>query len=202
MKKIKNFIFSCALLLAIPMLCACGEKKVVIKTLDTPTDVSVSGTTISWQGVEHASFYDVYINGEIYRVENTELSVDMLLKSGKYEITVVANSKSKLYTKSDSSQVVLFDNRQQLPAPQDFEFDKDTKTLSWTKVANAQNYVLTINSTPIILTKNNQTVSENKVYVDLTNFEEYIFDGRVNTFSVCTTETSTYLAGVQSQVLT
>ena len=54
MKKIKNFILSFALLLAIPTLCACGEKKIVIKTLDAPTDVVVSGTTISWQGVEHA----------------------------------------------------------------------------------------------------------------------------------------------------
>lgn len=202
MKKIKNFILSFALLLAIPTLCACGEKKIVIKTLDAPTDVVVSGTTISWQGVEHASFYDVYINGEIYRVEGTELSVDMLLKSGKYEISVVAASNSKLYKKSNQSELYLFDNRQALPAPQNFEFDKDTKTLSWTKVAEAQNYVLTINSTPIILTKDTSRVSGSKVYVDLANFEAYIFDGRVNTFSVCTTETSKYLAGEQSQVLT
>ena len=202
MKKIKNIVLSLAFLSAIPVISACAESpEVIIKTLDTPSNVSIEQNTISWQAVENADFYEVTINGQVYRVFDTSLSVSMLSQNGKYEVFVVAYSNLSTYSNSEKSETIKYDTRQSFSAPTDFSLNKETQILSWTKVENVQNYVLTINGSPITLTNKNYKTSGNKILVDLKDYTEYIYDGFENTLSVCSAETSKYKASEQSQVL-
>lgn len=201
MKKLKNIVLSLAFLTAIPFLHACTPGQVVIKTLQTPTNVTAYQNSISWDAVENADYYEVAVNGEVYRTQNTNLSINMLTKSGKYEIFVVAYSNSSLYLTSEMSQVLNYDTRQKFSAPTNFSINKQTEVLSWTKVESAQNYVLSINGATITLTSRDYRISGNKIYFDLANYQQYLFEGRENTFSVCVAETSRFKASEQSSVV-
>lgn len=82
---------------------------VVVRKLESPTIVlNSTDNYISWNYIQYAEKYDVYING--YKITSTagnRYNFDESTLSGTNEFYVVANSDSKLIIESDKSNVVI-----------------------------------------------------------------------------------------------
>lgn len=199
MKKIKIIFLSIAFLSSFMIFVACNNVKPT--KLDAPENISVNATTISWEPINHADYYEVYINGRVFQINNAELTTDMLSTSGKYQITIIAYSNSKNYLQSNESQIFEYDNRQGLNTPLNVEINRQNSTLCWTAVENAQNYVVTINGTPYTISKNVYVTSGQTISVSLSYFQQYYVEGQMNTFTVRAAGTNKNRASNDSSVV-
>lgn len=80
--------------------------------LATPTNLTVDGTTVSWDAVENATNYDIYVDGELY--ENTTggaVSSHTLTFSGGYNsITVNNETVTSPYTLTQDCTIQITSN--------------------------------------------------------------------------------------------
>lgn len=80
--------------------------------LATPTGLTVDGTTVSWDAVENATNYDIYVDGELY--ENTTggaVSSHTLTFSGGYNsITVNNETVTSPYTLTQDCTIQITSN--------------------------------------------------------------------------------------------
>ncbi len=110
----------------------------VTSPLDAPV-ITLSGNTVSWAPVPHATGYDVYINGSLKASEVTETSYAVTqTEYGRYTVTVVAKSTDEAYTDSAASNAVVYEiKRPKLAAP---VISLNGNTVSWQAVSNATSY--------------------------------------------------------------
>ncbi len=107
-------------------------------------NLSLDDTTLTWDAVDGATEYEIYVNGEeiVAISSNTSLSYDISsLAVGKYEIYIVAITSDVKYISSDESNVVNYVN---LSTPSITLLDS---TIYWTGIANASYYEVYIDST-------------------------------------------------------
>ena len=77
--------------------------------LATPTNLTVDGTTVSWDAVENATNYDIYVDGELY--ENTTGAVSshtLTFTSNKgVSVTVNGTSVTSPYTLTGNATIIV-----------------------------------------------------------------------------------------------
>ena len=84
------------------------EEQVEMVKLATPV-VTLTGTTVTWEAVEHADRYFVYVNGELIEIVTTPTYTYEEALYGEYSITVTAVSNDNAhYLTSDVSEPATF----------------------------------------------------------------------------------------------
>ncbi|MCF7924726.1 MAG: hypothetical protein K9L64_06470 [Candidatus Izimaplasma sp.] len=101
----KNIFIFLIVLLFLPFLgCSKDNTTTEAESLDrlnTPTNIVVEGVMVSWDDVEGASDYDIYLNEDSF---NTTSSYYMIDKEGSFDIKVIA--KGKGYFNSLPSEIL------------------------------------------------------------------------------------------------
>lgn len=113
--------------------------------LATPTGLSISGTTVSWNSVSNAAKYIVFVDGVGYETTTSQYQLTNL-SEGNHTITVQAiNLDSDLYMPSRHSLAL---NVQKLAAPADVRIEPagNELVLKWSQVTGASNYQIKIGS--------------------------------------------------------
>lgn len=150
---------------------AYSETLVLKYALATPA-VTVNGTAVSWNAVENASLYEVYVNGEKI-AETASTQYDFLyLYVGEISVSVKAVSGSDDYLDSTlSEEVSVYLAKETLSAPTNLRLED--KTLVWDAVTGATGYTVFNNGEEVA------TVTENRYEVP----QEY-FDADVSELQV------------------
>ena len=107
-----------------------------IEQLAVPTGVAQNQNKITWNAVENAAAYEVYVNGEKQIVTDTEIA----LPQGGYKVKVKALGDGVMF--EDSSYSAEITNM--LGAPTNLSINSE-KVISWDAVGGAQGYVIDIN---------------------------------------------------------
>lgn len=93
---------ACLLLILTVICVACSTQ-----SLATPDGLSLDYNVLSWNRVENADGYIVWVNGEEYTAQTNFL--ELALSNGKYEIKVKAISNGK-YDDSQYSETMIYDS--------------------------------------------------------------------------------------------
>lgn len=117
---------------------------------------------VSWNECLGASEYDIYLNGNkeatqkgtSYRIKATE--------TGEYRVQVKAISKTNAYNSSALSDPVVY-LIEGLATPE-ISYDKNTKTVSWGAIDNADGYEIYLNNQPPFV------INDTSYRVDLNEF--------------------------------
>lgn len=114
-------------------------------TLEKPTNVTLSGDTVSWDAVTGAESYIVVVNSTEHVVTTTSFDLSALnLTEGTYTITVIARKGTTLSSPSASVSYVVEGEGLTLNAP---VVNMTGNILSWTAVPNATGYQVIVNTT-------------------------------------------------------
>lgn len=146
-------------LLLVFMLTACKNNS-SSKSLDAPINLAFSGETLSWDVVEDATYYTVYV--EDVKVETVDSQILLIdFDNGNYDLKVMANSATSTSAYSEILQITI--NRQ-FDIPQNLSFEDSL--VSFSTVENALSYNITINDELINVLTNTYflVTSPNKVY--------------------------------------
>ena len=112
--------------------------------------ISLSGLTISWNKIENATEYEVYVNDKLdATIVKTTYEVDTSI-TGEIKIKVYAISSNSKYLKSDASNEIVITTPDSLLAP---VISLNDKVVSWNAVENAQEYMIYINENFVEKTK-------------------------------------------------
>lgn len=142
MKRLYLFI---ALILGVIGLAGCETT-----SFDKPSNVLISGTTVSWDAVKDAESYIVIVNNQEHSVTVTSFDLSTLnLTAGSYSVTVVAKKGTTLSLPSASVTFVVEASGVTLTAP---IVTLTGHILSWTVVTNATAYQVIVNGTPYTTT--------------------------------------------------
>ena len=131
----RNYIYSLLCLILLVCLCSCNVVFTSSK-LDTPV-ISLTEKTVSWNKVDLASSYDVYINNQFKEnvVENSYTIVTEEL--GEYEIYIIAKPATTENKESAKSNKVVYTYKITLDTP---VITLTENTVSWQDVKNATGY--------------------------------------------------------------
>ena len=106
--------------------------------LATPSNVRINGNVVTWDVVENADYYDVYINDLFESTVSTPTFTIEKTEKGTYVITVCAVSIGNRYATSEESEAVNYVvEKTTLKAPQ-IRITGDM--LSWTAIEGATGY--------------------------------------------------------------
>ena len=142
MKRLYLFI---ALILGVIGLAGCETT-----SFEKPSNVSISGTIVSWDAVKDAESYIVIVNNQEHSVTVTSFDLSTLnLTAGSYSVTVVAKKGTTLSLPSASVTFVVEASGVTLTAP---IVTLTGHILSWTVVTNATAYQVIVNGTPYTTT--------------------------------------------------
>ena len=128
------------------------------KQLKVPV-VSVDGLVFSWQAIENASGYEIFVDGVSAGVQ-TETSYTLMPKEFKiYTVQVKAVSESDDFVDSDLSNSEIYENVK--PRLQTPELSVDKNVVSWTVTPDATSYkvyvdgvyIATVEETQYVVTK-------------------------------------------------
>lgn len=130
-------------------LFACGDKSSDKKPqapdatpLAAPV-IALDGNTVSWSAVEHATGYDVYVDGSgVASVTTTSYSLGGITAAGTYEVKVRATSTDKAYSASAFSEPVTYtvaQDKTPLAVP---ALSVSGTTVTWSAVDNASGYAV------------------------------------------------------------
>ncbi len=140
MRKKSVILAVATLVLCAVFATACGDKEAGAVELDAPV-LTLNGATVSWESVDHADGYDVYINGVMAsETDQTEYAVTETVP-GSYEIRVKATSSDAAFTDSELSDPVTYT----VTVPSKPRLDKPVIAVSdgvasWDAVAHASSY--------------------------------------------------------------
>ena len=126
--------------------------------IDAPATVTLVTATatsleITWMAVEGATAYDVNVDGETVRSEETNITLENLAPLTAYAVKVKAVSETN---QSDYSPEFRFTTLN-IPAPSGLKFDNKghtSATLSWSSAEGAESYEISFNSNTAFSTSN------------------------------------------------
>ncbi len=164
MKKIKYFIL---LIASLCLITSCV--KTSLTNLDTPVLV-LEENTISWNEIENANGYTIFIDGieEIDVDKDTTNYVLDITSVGLHKIRIKAKGDNTTYSDSSYSNSITYTivsqtNKTKLATP---VINVDSKGISWDIVKNATEYEIYVNDKLINTTSN--------VFYTLTSFKDEI----------------------------
>lgn len=154
-------------------LAACNKE--VDLDLESPTNVVITQGVVSWDVVDQADSYIVFIDTTEVAVQTNSYDLnDSDLAAGSYSITVVAVKDEKLSLPSTVLTHVVLDTAATLAAPTNVAINAGV--LTWDSVSGATGYVvhvgaqsITTNSTTLDLNDESIAVGSYNVYVTATN---------------------------------
>ena len=143
MRKRFSLIFAAILALCIGALIACGDKPEAPTPLVAPV-LTLDGSVVSWEAVDHATGYEVYIDGDrAASVAETRYEIGVTA-FGIYEVRVRATTDESGYAASELSAAIKYvlDSKPDVPkqtlaAP---VLTLDGSVVSWAAVAHATGY--------------------------------------------------------------
>ena len=165
MRKKINVIVILLLAVCLLTLVACqpGRDENGLLKPKTPQNLALSGSALSWDEVEHAERYYIYVEGE-EKASTTSTTYDLsplVSGYGDFNITVSAYGDGEKYGMSDTSKSIVYHKGYSLDAPI-VSVDKNAKIASWQSVENAAEYsVVVYNSKDEVV---NQTVTSQNSY--------------------------------------
>jgi hypothetical protein len=121
----------------------------VSQQLAAPSNLSISGATLTWAAVSNASGYTVDINGTEHTATTNSYSLSSLTTVGTYTIKVKAVGNGTTYTDSGWSTNVQYTIRQ-LATPTNLQITGESfygAMLTWDFVSNASSYLVDIDGT-------------------------------------------------------
>ncbi len=118
----------------------------ITATLAAP-EISLSGNSVSWDAVENATGYEVFVNGESRGTVSGTVYAVLENAVGNYNITVKAVGNDIFFASGLSNEVVYTVNES---APQPISLDApvisiEGGVLSWTAVTDATTYKIIVN---------------------------------------------------------
>jgi hypothetical protein len=119
------------------------DKGIVPTALGIPNRLEINDKILTWEEVENAERYIIYIDGEEKPSENASYSLDELIEIRVYEIKVKAIGDGKKYLNSKWSEIIKHTVSTNLTAPKDLQIEGTT--LKWTAVKHAASYMVWIN---------------------------------------------------------
>ena len=142
-KKILLLLFPLVLIFALIGATACNgaQNPNDAKPILTTPNIDIAENVISWTAVENAGNYEVYENNTRVETQSETSYTISQTAAGTYKYKIKALSADENYSSSKFSNEVIYivQNKTQLAAPQ-LSLDKDTKTISWIAVENADGY--------------------------------------------------------------
>jgi hypothetical protein len=122
--------------------------------LDVPNNVHIDGTTLKWDAVQNAESYEVTITDKDGKVVDTQYTgtatsfdlttLNLILDSGTYNLTVTAIGDGNTYRDSEPSNAVTYTVVQlpKLNAPENVRIAGTM--LTWDEVTGATGYMVTV----------------------------------------------------------
>ncbi|MCL2797071.1 MAG: fibronectin type III domain-containing protein [Firmicutes bacterium] len=107
----KKFIFFIALLVGVMLFavgCLGGRSGGEARQLPAPTNLALSGQTLSWSSVQNAVGYEVSVDGSVVLTSANTYSLANLTAAKTYQIKVKALASSRTYSDSDWSAPVSY----------------------------------------------------------------------------------------------
>lgn len=105
--------------------------------------ISIDGTTVSWNAVENAGLYEVFVDGEKVSTQSETQYVVNFEDSAEHIIQVRAISNNQLFSSSELSVEVTYSrSKTQLVVPVLVVTDS---VVSWEEVQNAEQYEVYVN---------------------------------------------------------
>ncbi|MCF7924781.1 MAG: hypothetical protein K9L64_06745 [Candidatus Izimaplasma sp.] len=94
----KKMLYGFLFFLFISTILSCSElntttEEKVLSRLDTPTNIVLDGAMVSWDDVEGASNYDIYLNENIFNISSNYYLIE---EEGDFNIKVIAKGKGYL----------------------------------------------------------------------------------------------------------
>jgi hypothetical protein len=85
-----------------------GSEPAIPPVLETPTNISVSGSTLIWDAVDNAMSYNVYKDGILFNtVDTNSCDISGITEAGSYSFAVQALADG--YTPSAISDVIVYE---------------------------------------------------------------------------------------------
>ena len=118
------------------------SSEISVFILPSPKNLQRQGKMISWDEVENAGSYDIYVNGEKFAENITDLSYEIdFEKSGNYAVSVIANPKPEsqfIYPSyaSETISIVKLDSVKNVSI--------ENGIVSWNEVINSLEYKVLI----------------------------------------------------------
>lgn len=123
-----------------------ADSETTIQKLDRPSNLTYDGI-LTWNSVDYALSYDVYINDEVINVDDNTFVIE---EEGTYDIYVIA--KAQGFINSDPSEVLSIEIEYENII--DFDIQVVDGIVTWNNISDADYYNLFINGTKYELTNN------------------------------------------------
>ena len=180
MRKKVNVIVILLLAVCLLTLVACQRDEDGLKKIKAPQNLALSGSALSWDEVERAERYIIYV-GDEEKAETTSTTYDLsalVTGYGDFNITVRACGDGVKYGKSDRSEVIVYHKGNSLDVPQ-VKVDNGAKLAKWQTVPNAVEYAVSVyNGKDEVLINQEITTQTEFSFVGRTNDEgNDIFEG-------------------------
>jgi hypothetical protein len=118
------------------------DKGIVPIVLGIPNGLEINDKILTWEEVDNAKSYIIDIDGEEYKADEAEYSLDKLIEIKVYEIKIKAIGNGEIYFDSEWSEIIKYTVSMNLNAPSGLEIDD--KILTWGEVENAESYIIDI----------------------------------------------------------
>jgi hypothetical protein len=165
----KKIILVLVFISSILGLAACNRE--VDFELESPVNVTITDGVVSWDSVDQADSYIVFIDTTEVVVQTTSYDLnDQNLAAGSYSITVVAVKDDKLSLPSTVLTFVVEDANSVLAAPANVEIAEGV--LSWDSVSGATEYIVHVGTQTFTVTALTKDLNEESIAVG--NYSVYV----------------------------
>jgi hypothetical protein len=150
-------------------LAACNRE--VDFELESPANVTITDGVVSWDGVDQADSYIVFIDTTEVEVQTTSYDLnDQNLAVGSYSITVVAVKDDKLSVPSAVLTFVVEDSTSNLGAPANVQIAAGI--LTWDSVSGATSYIVHVGAQSFTVTTESIDLNDESIAVG--NYSVYV----------------------------
>ncbi|MFO7970050.1 MAG: hypothetical protein R6U15_08095 [Candidatus Izemoplasmatales bacterium] len=139
----KKYMYTFLAFLLVISFLGCSEtntttEEETLVSLDTPTNINIEGVMVSWDEVDGASSYDIYLNEDIFNVTSNYYLIE---EEGSYDIKVIA--KGEGYLDSLPSEILTATIAYEDNVNYNIVISEEL--ISWDEIVDASEYNIYIN---------------------------------------------------------
>lgn len=147
MRKKISVIVLIILIIGLLTFAACVDEKDEngLLKIDAPQNLALNGSTLSWDGVERADHYLIFVKDEEKgKTSATTFDLGTVVTGyGDFQIKIRAVGDGKKYGKSDFSKAIVYRKGNALDTP-NVSVDNGAKLATWGAIENADGYSVTV----------------------------------------------------------